>query len=288
MDYIVHLLILISIFSILGLSLNLVVGYTGLLSATHAGFYGIGAYSVALLMKSSGMNFFPAVVLGILITMIVALLIGIVLSRFKDDIYALGSFGFAIITYGLMLNLQGVTRGPLGIPGINRPELFGISFSENGAFLFLSIAFAGMIYWLSRYISRSSYGRVLQAIRENEETIKFFGYKTYWYKLSIFMISAGIAAIAGGLFATYITFIDPSSFTLVESIFLISMIILGGLANNKGAIVGVIIMILLPEVLRFVGFPTEIAAQMRQVIYGLMLVFMMLYRPQGILGKFKF
>jgi len=288
MDYIIHLLILISIFSILGVSLNLVVGYTGLLSATQAGFYGIGAYAVALLMKGSGMNFFLAVLLSVIITMIAAVLIGMVLSKFKDDIYALGSFGFAIIVYGLMLNLQEVTRGPLGIPGISRPELFGISFSDNLAFLILSIVFFGIVYWITHYITNSSYGRVLQAIRENEETIKFFGYKTYWYKLSIFSISAGMAAIGGALFATYITFIDPSSFTLIESIFLIAMIILGGLADNKGAVIGVVIMILLPEVLRFVGFPTEIAAQMRQVIYGLMLVFMMLYRPQGIYGKFKF
>ena len=288
MDYIIHLLILISIFSILGVSLNLVIGYTGLLSATHAGFYGIGAYAVALLMKGSGMNFFLAILLSILITMVAAVLIGIVLSKFKDDIYALGSFGFAIIVYGLMLNLQDLTRGPLGIPGISRPEIFGFAFSDNLAFLILSIVFFGIVYWITQYITHSSYGRVLQSIRENEETVKFFGYRTYWYKLSIFAISAGMAAVAGGLFATYITFIDPSSFTLIESIFMISMIILGGLANNKGAVIGVVIMILLPEVLRFVGFPTEVAAQMRQVIYGLMLVLMMLYRPQGIYGKFKF
>lgn len=287
MDYLIHILILISIFGVLGLSLNLVVGYTGLLSATHAGFYGIGAYAVALLMQSTGMNFFIALPLSVIITMIAALIIGIVLSKFKDDIYALGSFGFAIITYGLMLNLQEVTRGPLGIPGISRPDIFGFTFSNNFSFLALSIAFLLLVYGIVQYITRSSYGRVLRSIRENESTIKFFGYKTYWYKLSIFIISAGLAAIAGGLFATYVTFIDPSSFTLIESIFLISMIILGGLANNKGALLGVIIMILLPELLRFVGFPTEIAAQMRQVIYGLMLVLMMMYRPQGILGKFK-
>jgi len=287
MDYLIHILILISIFGILGLSLNLVVGYTGLLSATHAGFYGIGAYAVVLFMKNLGMNFFIALPLSIIITMIAALIIGIVLSKFKDDIYTLGSFGFAIITYGLMLNLQEVTRGPLGIPGISRPDIFGFTFSSNFNFLILSIAFLLLVYGIVQYITRSSYGRVLRSIRENEKTIKFFGYKTYWYKLSIFMISAGLAAIAGGLFATYVTFVDPSSFTLIESIFLISMIILGGLANNKGALLGVIIMILLPELLRFVGFPTEIAAQMRQVIYGLMLVLMMMYRPQGILGKFK-
>ena len=288
MDYIIHLFILIGIFSILGLSLNLVIGYTGLLSATHAGFYGIGAYAVAILMKNTGMNFFIALLLSIVITVLSALVIGVVLSKFKDDIYALGSFGFAIITYGLMLNLQGVTRGPLAIPGIGRPELFDISFSTNLTFLILTLVLAVLVWWMTRYITRSSYGRVLQAIRENEKTIQFFGYTTYWYKLSIFMISAGMAAIAGALFATYITFIDPSSFTLIESIFMIAMIILGGLADNRGAIIGVIIMILLPEFLRFVGFPTEVAAQMRQVIYGLMLVVMMLYRPQGIYGKFKF
>lgn len=287
MDYIIHLLILVSIFSILGLSLNLIVGYTGLLSATHASFYGVGAYTVALMMRNMDMNFFIALPLSIVLTMVVALIVGVVLSKFKDDIYALGSFGFAIIVYGLMLNLQSITHGPLGIPGINRPEIFGFIFSQNSTFLVLSGTFLGLVFLATRYITRSSYGRVLQAIRENEMTLKFFGYKTYWYKLSIFMISAGMAAIAGGLFATYITFIDPSSFTLNESIFMIAMIILGGLANNRGAIVGVVIMILLSEVLRFVGFPADIAAQMRQVIYGLMLIFMMLYRPQGILGKFK-
>ena len=125
------------------------------------------------------------------------------------------------------------------------------------------------------------------AIREDEKAIQVFGYKTVNYKMLVFAIASGMAAVAGSLFASYITFIDPSTFDLNESIFILSIIILGGLASHKGSIWGAVFLILLPEVLRFVGFPSDIAAQMRQVVYGLLLVFLMLYRPEGLFGKFK-
>jgi branched-chain amino acid transport system permease protein len=101
------------------------------------------------------------------------------------------------------------------------------------------------------------------------------------------MVAGALAALAGGLYASYITFIDPYTFSIAESILMISIIILGGLANNKGAILGALILVILPEALRFVGFPSDIAAQMRQVIYGLMLVLLMIYRPQGMIGEYK-
>jgi len=287
MEYLIHIAILISIYSILGLSLDLVVGYTGLLSITQAAFYGIGAYVTAILLTSTGMNFFLAMLIGMAITAVCSLAIGFVLSKFKDDYYALGSFGFNIIIYSIFLNWQSLTRGPLGIPGIPRPTLFGFTFSENLWFLVLSVALALIVYGVCEYITHSSYGRVLKAIREDEAAIKVFGYHTIWYKLSIFVISATIAAVAGSLFASYITFIDPSSFVLTESIFILSAIILGGLASNKGAVLGVICLILLPEILRFVGFPDEIAAQMRQLTYGVILILLMLYRPQGLVGEYK-
>jgi branched-chain amino acid transport system permease protein len=128
---------------------------------------------------------------------------------------------------------------------------------------------------------------VLKAIREDEQAIQVFGYHTSYYKLAIFVIGAAMASVAGGFFASYITFIDPSTFSLNESIFLLSIIILGGLANNRGAVLGAVFLILLPEILRFVGFPSDIAAQMRQVTYGLLLVILMLYRPQGLVGEYK-
>jgi len=287
MEYVIHLAILFSIYAILGISLNLVVGYTGLLSITHAAFYGIGAYATAILLTQSGVGFLLSVVSGIILASIISFLIGAVLSKFDGDYYALGSFGFNIIVFSIFLNWQDVTRGPLGIPGISKPELLGIDFSSNLAFLILSLVFLALVYLASRFIVNSSFGRVLKAIREDEKAIQVFGYNTLYFKLTIFVLSAGMAAVAGSLFASYITFIDPSSFALMESVFILAIIILGGLANNKGAILGALFMILLPEILRFVGFPANIAAQTRQAVYGLILIGLMLYRPQGLIGEYK-
>ena len=287
MEYLIHIAILISIYGILGLSLNLVVGFTGLLSITQAAFYGIGAYTTAILLTGTGMNFFLAMILGMVISGVCSLAIGFVLSKFKDDYYALGSFGFNVIIYSIFLNWQSLTRGPLGIPGIPRPSMFGFTFSENVWFLVLSVVLLAIIYLVCQFITGSSFGRVLKAIREDEQAISVFGYRTLWYKLAIFVIGAMMASVAGSLFASYITFVDPSSFALTESIFILAIIILGGLANNKGAVIGAVCLILLPEILRFVGFPNDIAAQMRQVTYGVILILLMLYRPQGLVGEYR-
>lgn len=287
MEYLIHLLILIAIYSILGLSLNLVVGYTGLLSVTHAAFFGIGAYTTAILSVRHGFNFFITLLIGMIISALVSFLVGLVLSRFTDDYYALASFGFNVIVFAIFLNWQSLTRGPLGIPGIDRPELFGYEFSSNLSFLILSVILAALVYLISQFITSSSFGRAIKAIRDDEKALQVFGYRTIYFKLTIFVIGAALAAIGGSLFAAYITFIDPSSFTLMESVFILAIIIVGGLADHKGVILGAVIMILLPELLRFVGLPSDIAAQMRQVIYGLLLITLMLYRPQGFLGKYR-
>ena len=287
MEYLIHLAILFAIYGILGISLNLVVGYTGLLSVTHAAFYGIGAYATAILLTSFGVNFFVSVIVAIVISSVAALLIGLILSKFDDDYYALASFGFNIIIFSVFLNWQELTRGPLGIPGISKPSFFDLDFSSNLSFLGLSLAILALIYFASSFIVNSSFGRVLKAIREDEKAIQVFGYNTLYYKLAIFVISAAMAAVAGSLFASYITFIDPSSFWLMESIFILAIVILGGLSNLKGSLLGALFLILLPEALRFVGLPNDIAAQMRQVIYGVILIVLMLYRPQGLAGEYK-
>lgn len=287
MEYLYHLAVLFTIYAGLAISLDLIVGYTGLLSVTHAAFYGFGAYTTAILMTAHGFGFFSSLLVGIVISMLCAVLIGSVLSRFKDDYYALVSFGFNIIVFSVFLNWQDLTRGPLGIPGIGKPEIFGYVFNSTIEFLILCVLLMLAVYGIARFITQSSFGRVLKAIREDEKAISVFGYNTQTYKLVIFTVSAGMAAIAGSLFASYITFIDPSTFTLNESIFILAMIILGGLSNVRGAVIGSLFLILLPEILRFVGFPTDIAAQMRQVVYGALLIGLMLYRPQGLMGEYK-
>lgn len=287
MEYLIHLAILFAIYAILGVSLNLVVGYAGLLSVTHAAFYGVGAYTTAIFLTKSGVGFFSSLILGIAIAVVVSFLIGVVLSKLKGDYYALGTFGFNAIVFAVFLDWQNLTGGSLGIPGISKPELFGINFANNFNFMALALIFLVLIYFASRFVVNSSFGRVLKAIREDETAIAVFGYNTLYFKLVIFVISAAMAAVAGSLFASYITFIDPSSFQLTESMFILTIIILGGLANLRGSILGALFLILLPEILRFVGFPSDIEAQMRQVAYGIILILLMLYRPQGLIGEYK-
>ncbi|MBI5055116.1 MAG: branched-chain amino acid ABC transporter permease [Nitrospirae bacterium] len=287
MDYIIHLAIFFTIYSILGLSLNLVVGYTGLFSITHAVFYGIGAYTTAILLTVFNLNFFLSVIAGAIIALIISLLIGIVLSRFSDDYYAIVSIGFSVIAFTVFLNWHSLTRGPFGFPGINRPSILNYEFSSNGAFLLLSFFFFAVIFVICRHIVNSSFGRVLRSIREDEKTIQVFGYNTVYYKLAVFVISAVIASAAGSLYASYMTFVGPSMFTLNESIFIVVIIILGGLGNLYGSIFGALFMILLPEALRFLGLPSTVAAQMQQLIYGTILILLMLFRPQGLMGEYR-
>ncbi len=287
MEYLTHLAIIFAIYAILALSLNLIVGYTGLLSLAHAGFYGIGAYTTAILTTEYNFNFFLSVLLGICFCIILSALIGLVLSKFKGDYYALGALGFNVITFAVMLNWQSLTRGPLGIPGIPRPSLLGFNFANNFHFLLLTTCYLLLVFVACKFISLSSFGRVLKAIREDDQAISVFGYNTHYYKLLIFIIGAALASIAGSLFASYITFIDPTTFSANESVFILSIIILGGLASLKGSIIGALFLILLPEILRFIGLPNEIAAQARFGIYGILLIILMLYKPQGLVGEYR-
>lgn len=285
--YFIHLLIVFSIYAILALSLNLIMGYAGLRSLAHAAFFGIGAYTTAILTTKYNINFFLSVLIGITVAMILSALIGFVLSKFKGDYYTLGSLGFNFIIFSAMLNLQDLTGGPLGIPGIPRPSLFGFIFFDNFNFLLLTATCLTLVYAICGFIVNSSFGRALKGIREDEQALMVFGYRVSHFKLAAFIISAGLAGIAGSLFASYITYIDPTTFSSNESTFLWSIIILGGLANLRGSLLGALFLILLPEALRFVGFPNEIAAQMRQLVYGLLLVLLMMYRPQGLVGEYR-
>lgn len=286
-DYLIHITIIASIYAIIALALDLIVGYTGLLSISQAAFFGVGAYSTAILTVSYGINFFLSMLIGILIVIILSALIGGVVGRFKGDYFALVTLGFSVIIYSILLNWQNVTNGPLGIAGIPRPKLFSFTFSDNGYFLLLTLTFLIGIYFITKFIGNSSFGRALKAIREDEEALSIFGYRTSFFKFTIFIIGSSVAAIAGSFYASYISFIDPSSFALNESIFILTLIILGGLQSQKGAIFGAFLLVILPEALRFVGFSSDIAAQMRELLYGLALILFMMYRSQGIFGEYK-
>lgn len=287
MEYLVHIGIIVCIWAIASLSLNLLVGETGLVSVTHIAFCGIGAYVCALLLLSTGMSFFLAAGIAMLVAGFIAFILGIIFLRLREVYFVFGTLGFNIIAWSVLLNWDSVTRGPLGIPGIPRPELFGFVFTSNQAFFLLALAGLIATYVLCRYIQNSSFGRVLHAIREDEDATALFGYKTTHYKIAIFTIAAMPAAYSSALFATYIGYINPASFTLSESVFVLATVIVGGLGSSSGAILGAFLLSVLPELLRFVGFPSEVAGELRQLSYGLLLIVLMQFRPRGFLGNFR-
>jgi branched-chain amino acid transport system permease protein len=287
MDYALHIGTLVAIYIILGLTLNLIVGYTGLLSLCHAAFFGIGAYATAIATTTFGLNFFVSLLIGMVVATPISLLIGVLLSRLRDEYYALATFGCNTILFSIFLGWHELTGGALGITGIAAPELFGFEFDSNATFFALALFFVVLVYGISLLVTRSQFGRVLQAIRDDEQVAQMLGYRTHYYKLAIFSVTAGLAALAGSLFASYVSYIEPTQFNIMESIFILAIIILGGLANIRGTLLGAIVLVVTPELLRFIGFSTESAGHVRLLIFGVSLVALMLYRPQGLIGRYQ-
>jgi branched-chain amino acid transport system permease protein len=288
MDYLFHILVFIGIYGILAGSLNLVAGITGMLSITHAAFFGVGAYATALLSLHAQTPFLFNLFAGSAVSVLVSVVVIVPSLRLNDDYFAMATFGFQMILFSIFNNWIEVTRGPMGLPGIPKATLFGHELSLPLS-CFVTIAILGALsFFVFRLISVSSFGRILRAIREDEVFVQSLGKNVWLNKMLIFIVAAAFAGLAGGFYAQYITFINPTSFTVLESILLISMVIIGGAGNIWGSIIGTAFLIILPEALRFLGMPSAIAANMRQIIYGAMLVLCMLYRPQGFLGEYSF
>ena len=263
-------------------SLNLSVGFTGLISLAHAGFFGIGAYSAALLSTQVGLSFWLNIPLAMLFNGIIALIVSLVALRTVEDYFIICTLGIQVILFSIMNNWMDLTRGPLGIPGIPPIQLWGFSLDSKISFLLLSLIFVAIIWLALRNISKSGFGKILQAISEDEIYTLSIGKNVYFSKTISFTLSAMFAAIPGALYAHYITFIDPTSFTVNESIFILSIVIIGGLRNLTGSIIASAFLVLLPEALRFIGMPNGMAANMRQIIYGLILVLVMMTGRNGV------
>jgi branched-chain amino acid transport system permease protein len=287
MEYFLHILVIAGIYMILTLSLNLVVGYTGLASLGHAAFSCVGAYASSLLALNYGIS--PWI--GLLVGASVAAVLGVVVAapslRLKGDYLALATFGLGVIVYTVARNWVSLTRGPMGLPGIPGFSIFGQQLSAVWSYLILVTAFVALTFFIIRRVVTSPFGRILRGIREDEKAALALGKNVDKYKIIVFIVGAFFAGIAGSLYAHYITFIDPSSFTVMESITILLMVVFGGMGSLAGSFVGAGVLVLLPELLRFVGMPSSVAAPLRQMIYGLLLVILMLARPQGILGKYR-
>lgn len=288
MEYLLHILILIGIYVILSVSLNLIAGYTGLLSMAHAAFYGVGAYVAALMALKLQSPFLVNIVCAVVLSGLLGALVGIPSLRIRDDYFAIATFAFQVITFSIVNNWVSFTGGPMGLPGIPQPTVFRLQISSHVGFLALVGVLCALTLWVTHRIVQSPFGRVLKALREDEVFAQAAGKNVASYKVLVFVIGAGMAAVAGVMYAYYISFIDPTSFTVMESIFIISIMIIGGAGSLWGPVLGAVVLVVLPEFLRFIGLPSSVAANLRQIIYGGLLVAFMMWRPRGFLGEYAF
>jgi len=286
MEYVFHIIIMLNIYIMLVLSANLTIGMANLLTMCQAAFYGIGAYIGTYFLMQFNL---PLVVIALLVMVIsgaFSFLVSFASVRLKGDYFVIATMGFQLIIYTVLYNWTDVTHGPYGIAGIPGIKLFGmLEVSGTYGYLILSLIMMAIVVWLFHHLVNSPFGRALNAIRADETATQAMGRNTVMFKSWAFFLSAAVAGLAGVLYASYVSYIDPTSFTLDESIFILSALFIGGIGNTQGPILGALFVVLLPELLRFVGLPDAIAANLRQIIYGLALVLVMYYRPQGLLGK---
>ncbi len=297
MNYVLHLLIYFNIFAILALSLNLVVGYCGLLTLAHASYYAVGAYTYALLSQVAGLSFVPAAVGSMVVPAVLSLAVSLPAWRFKGDFFVVISLAVQALFFSLLNNwfdggspagsLRNLTNGPFGIAGIPRPSILGYQFESTGAVTALSLGLliaSAFVFWR---LKESPWGRLLKAMRDDELASRGLGKNTRVAKVQAFAIACAFAGLAGVIYASYVGYIDPSNGSLDESILMLSALLVGGAGNFRGPLVGAVVLLLIPEILRFAAIPDSVAANLRLLIYGLLLAVMIHIRPQGLSGVYR-
>ncbi|MGO9954224.1 MAG: branched-chain amino acid ABC transporter permease [Dissulfurispiraceae bacterium] len=276
-NYFIDVLIMAGIYAILAIGLNVIVGFTGLLNLGFAAFYACGAYTYALLNTKLGLGFWICLPISALFTSCVGFLLAVPALRLRGDYLAIVTLGFGEIMHLILNNWDSLTHGPNGITSIAPPTIADISLSDLSYFYYLVLVILLLSLLVIRRVELSRFGRAWKAIKENEIAASSVGINTMKYKLFAFAFGSFWAGIAGILFAAKMQFVSPESFTFIESVLILSMVILGGLGNTYGAVLGAVLLVLLPEVLREVQL-------YRMLVLGIGLVLLMRFRPQGLLG----
>jgi branched-chain amino acid transport system permease protein len=275
--YILRILIFAGIYVILVSSLNLVNGYTGLFSLGHAAFYGIGAYTSAIVVMRLGFPIWLGMIAAALIAAFFGYLIAHPTTRLTGTYLSLATLGFNIIIMLVFLNWDALTRGPLGIAGIPAPSFLGQKFLSPVPYYYLILVLAFLTIFCLNRLVHSRFGLALKAIREDEQAAAANGINLVYYKVAAFIIAAGIAGIAGSFYAHYMMYISPDTFSQLEAFAILTMLAFGGPGNLVGPVVGAVGLTCVTEVFRSFG-------DFRMITYGVLLVLMMLFRREGLLG----
>jgi len=275
-----HVLVLAGLFTLMALGFDLVLGYLGELSLGHAAFFGIGAYTTALLTRNFGVPFPLDLLLAGLFTGIAGLLIGAPSLRLRGPYFAIVTFGFAEILHLVALNWTSLTRGPMGLPDIPHAQLGPFRITTELGYYYLVLALIGVAMLVTRRLLESTVGHAFLAIRENEELASAAGIPTFRFKLLAFVIGMIFAGAAGSVYARYVHFVDPTALSFYYTVTVVSMVIVGGQGSIAGTTLGALVFTLVPEYLR-------VAERARLVIFGALLMLAIIFMPDGLRGIWR-
>jgi branched-chain amino acid transport system permease protein len=280
-SYFFYLLSLVGIWSILALGLQISVGGGGIINLAYIAFAALAAYLYAILTVIFNFPIWLSLILALLFPLIFSFLLSLATTRLKGDYLVAISLWFLFVVHTLLLSWQNLTRGALGIPGIPRLGIF----SQHEWFAFLTIFFVLFAFTTAKYLFTSPLGRLMGAVRDDELGAAALGKNTLMVKHLIYLFSAFYAALGGILLAMFLRFIDPSSFYIDQLVLLLSIVIVGGLASLSGTFFATLLLVLLPEILRFFIVDPDFVGAFRQFLYALLLLIIILYWPKGFFGK---
>lgn len=284
MTYFCSLLALIGIYSILTLSTNLLIGYGGIVSMAQAGVFGIGAYCVALLTLH-GVNFWLAILPAIVLCILANILMTLPSVRAGGLYFMVVSFGFCKLMSAVFNNWTSVTGGSYGLSGIPKATLFGHSISGGVQQMLLVWAVLAVCFYVTSRLMRSPYGQLVEAMRQDPTALESLGKSPFRIKVINAAISSVFCAIAAALYIQYIGYADPVNFDQDASFTLTIYVFLGGAATMLGSIAGPVFMLLIPRLIALLPIPATMTGAVEQLIYGLLLVIFMMFRPEGLVRK---
>jgi branched-chain amino acid transport system permease protein len=285
MSFFLTYIIQAEIFALAAMSTNLLVGIVGIFSVSQAAIFGVGAYTVALLTVANYVPFWLAVLIAIVVCGLLNVLWSLPSLRLWGDYFVVTSFGSQLVATSVFINWSELTGGAAGIAAIPGPRIFGYEAIDPLPFLAVStviLTVASVSFWL---LMRSPFGRTINAIRQDEMAVIAAGKDVLRAKLAVSAISGAYAGLGGVLYAAFLSYIDPTSFDIHVSVLILTMLVVGGARTLAGSIIGPFILIGLPQALALVEVPSTLVGPLRQLLYGVLLVAFMLFRPQGIAGQ---
>ncbi|HKO06629.1 MAG TPA: branched-chain amino acid ABC transporter permease [Alphaproteobacteria bacterium] len=281
-----NLATLIAINAILAITLNFIMGYAGIFSLAHALFFGVGAYTAAWIAMHVTGDFFLTVSAAALMASLLSLALALPALRVREVYFVAASLGLQVLGTTVFAEWKSVTGGIGGVIGIPPAELFGVPLSDPYAFLALALACLALVIAVTYALVRSSFGRSLTAIRDSESAAAAYGKNVALIKTLAVVVSSALCAVAGALYAFYLSFINVESFGLDTSILLMAMVIIGGTGTLFGPIIGTVLLLLLPAGLSYLSFlPRTEIGSIQQMMYGLAMVVLMIFRPGGLVGR---